>query len=70
MKGLAEARKKANIRQTELAEKMQVNQSTISMWESGAASPKADRLPKLASILGCTIDALFGSTDGEEADKA
>ena len=70
MKGLAEARKKANIRQTELAEKMQVNQSTISMWESGAASPKADRLPKLASILGCTIDALFGSTAGEEADKA
>ena len=66
MKGNAEARKKANIRQTELAEKMQVNQSTISMWESGAASPKADRLPKLAGILGCTIDALFGSATGEE----
>ena len=68
MKGLAEARKKAKIRQTELAEKMQVNQSTISMWESGAASPKADRLPKLAGILGCTIDALFGGTGGEEQE--
>ena len=70
MKGLAEARKKANIRQTELAEKMQVNQSTISMWESGAASPKADRLPKLAGILGCTIDALFKGQDGERRDEA
>lgn len=68
MKGLAEARKKANIRQTELAEKMQVNQSTISMWENGAASPKADRLPKLAGILGCTIDALFRGAGGEEQE--
>lgn len=59
MKGLAEARKKANIRQTELAEKMNVQQSTISMWESGATSPSAEKLPKLARILGCTIDALF-----------
>lgn len=66
MKGLAEARKKANIRQTELAEKMNVKQSTISMWESGATSPSADKLPKLAGILGCTIDALFGSATGEE----
>lgn len=59
MKGLSAARKKANIRQVELAQAMQVNQSTVSMWESGAAAPASDKLPKLAKLLGCTIDALF-----------
>lgn len=38
---------------------MNVNQSTVSMWENGSASPSADKLPKLAQVLGCTIDALF-----------
>ena len=53
-----------------LSEKMGVSRTTVAMWESGAASPSAEKLPKLASILGCTIDALFGGTAGEEADKA
>lgn len=59
MKGLHTARKRANIRQAELASAMNVNQSTVSMWENGSASPSADKLPKLAQVLGCTIDALF-----------
>lgn len=59
MKGLYRARKKANILQADLAVAMNVNQSTVSMWEIGAAAPTADKLPKLAKILGCTIDALF-----------
>ena len=59
MKGIQEARKKAKIRQAELAAEMGVAQGTISMWETGAAAPQADKLPKLARILGCTIDDLF-----------
>ncbi len=65
MKGLAEARKKAKIRQADLAASMNVKQSTISMWESGMVSPAADKLPKLAQILGCTIDALFAESTEE-----
>ena len=65
MKGLAEARKKAQIRQADLAASMNVKQSTVSMWESGMVSPAADKLPKLAQILGCTIDALFADSTEE-----
>ena len=65
MKGIAAARRRANIRQVELASAMNVNQSTISMWESGSSAPAADKLPKLAQILGCTIDALFADATEE-----
>lgn len=65
MKGLYAARKKANILQADLAAAMNVNQSTVSMWESGASAPTADKLPKLAQLLGCTIDALFGEAEKE-----
>jgi len=59
LKGLKQARKAAGMRQTELAAAMDVNQPTISMWENGGSAPIAEKLPKLARILGCTIDDLF-----------
>lgn len=63
-------RESAGLTQRMLSEKMGVSRTTVAMWESGAASPSTEKLPKLARILGCTIDALFGRTAGEEADKA
>ena len=63
-------REKKGMKQKELAEEMGIERSTIAKWETGATNPATEKLPKLASILGCTIDALFGGTDGEEADKA
>lgn len=45
--------------QDELAEKMEVSQSTISMWENGGANPRADKIQKIAEVLDCTIDDLF-----------
>lgn len=45
--------------QKELAEKVGVGQSTVSMWESGSNLPETRILPTLAQVLGCTIDELF-----------
>lgn len=45
--------------QEELAEKVGVVQSAISAWESGESKPRSELLPKIAEILGCTIDDLF-----------
>lgn len=45
--------------QKELAEKMNVRQSTVSQWESGQRAPAARMLPALAAALGCSIDELF-----------
>ena len=57
---IKELRIAAGLRQVDLAEKMGVTQSTVCSWETGAAMPQASLRPKLADVLGCTIDALFG----------
>lgn len=56
-------REQIHITQRELAEILKVGQSTVAMWEVGKAMPTADKLPELARILGCTIDALFRTTE-------
>jgi Predicted transcriptional regulators len=57
---IKELRKAANLNQVMLAERMGVTQSTVSSWETGSAMPAASTLPKLADLLGCTIDDLYG----------
>ena len=57
---IKDLRKAAGLTQSQLAEAMGVGQSTVCNWENGVAAPMASMLPKLADLLGCTIDALFG----------
>ena len=52
-------RDKLNISQAALADSMRVAQQAVAKWETGEAMPRADKLPELARILGCTIDELF-----------
>ena len=58
-KGLAYMRKRAKLKQFELADLLKVERSTIAKWESGAAYPRAAQLPELAAALHCTIDELY-----------
>lgn len=44
----------------DIAKKLRVSQQAVYKWETGAAMPSAAKLPLLASVLGCTIDELFG----------
>ena len=39
--------------------------STVAMWESGENVPRADKLPDLARVLGCTVDDLFRDSERE-----
>lgn len=57
VKSLREA---AGLTQRDLAKSVGVNCSTVCKWESGAIYPTADRIPKIADTLHCTIDELFG----------
>ncbi|MCI9626491.1 MAG: helix-turn-helix transcriptional regulator [Clostridia bacterium] len=59
MNGIEFRRKKENITQSQLAERLGVSQANISQWENGEAFPRADKLPALAEALNCTIDDLF-----------
>ena len=45
--------------QQNLADELKINRSTVAMWEAGESFPRADKLPLLARILGCTISDLF-----------
>lgn len=62
---LKELREVAHITQLELGARLNVEQNTVSQWESGTRTPRADKLPQLARILGCTISDLF--EDNEKA---
>lgn len=57
---IKELRQAAGLSQAELAEQVKVNQTAVSQWERGTSLPACDKLPELADVLGCTIDALFG----------
>lgn len=58
-------RESKNMTQSEIALALGVNRTAVSMWETGDSMPRAELLPQLAKVLGCTIDELFG--EGERA---
>lgn len=64
---LKEYRKANGITQVQLAELMDVGQSTICAWERGVVNIPSDKLPLLADLFGCTIDALFGRETRDSA---
>ena len=53
------ARERCGMTQQNLAVTIGVDQSTVSLWEVGKTQPRARLLPKLAKILGCTVDELL-----------
>ena len=53
-------RKKMGFTQVELAERLNVSQSTITSWENGTRRPDLDLLPVIAQIFGVSVDELLG----------
>lgn len=51
-------RKKLNITQEELAEKMNVSRQTVSRWETSNTFPEVETLIKLCSLFECDMDTL------------
>lgn len=49
------------ISQAQLAKLMETTQAAVAMWETGARMPRADKLPKLAEVLGCSVADLFAN---------
>ncbi len=64
MNNLKIIRERKQMSQYELSKMVGVSQGAISQWETGGSNPRAELLPKLASILGCTIDDLM--RDGKQ----
>lgn len=65
-KRIAELRKNNNLKQDELAEVLGVSPQAVSKWENDISCPDIMLLPKLAKILGTTVDELLsGKVEAE-----
>lgn len=55
---LIERRKKLNLTQREMADKLNVSDKTISKWETGVNFPDLKMLNQLAQLLGVSVSEL------------
>ncbi len=56
---IAERRKKANLTQMQLAEKLGITDKAISKWERGVAMPDTSIMLELCDILGISVNELL-----------
>lgn len=63
MTAIKEYRIKKGISQARLAELVDTTQAAVAMWETGARTPRTDKLPRLAEVLGCSVADLFAKPE-------
>lgn len=59
MNRIREFRKKKKMSQAEVAKRMNLNQHTISQWETEERIPNVKKALKLAEILETTVESLY-----------
>ena len=52
-------REKKDMSQQAVALEIGVERSTVAKWESGKSRPRAELLPKLAKLFGCSIEEVL-----------
>ncbi|AEE17979.1 helix-turn-helix domain-containing protein [Treponema brennaborense] len=65
-KKIAELRKAKGLTQDELSEQLNVSPQAVSKWENDVSYPDITLLPKLAAVLGVTVDDLL--TPGKQPE--
>lgn len=63
-------RKEKNMTQNDLAEKMNVTDKAVSKWERNLSCPDVNSIPKLAEILGVSVEELLNAQTKQENCKA
>lgn len=66
---LKELRVKRKISQLKLALDLNMNQNSISRYETGEREADYETLLKFADYFGVSLDYLFGRTDNPEINK-
>lgn len=59
MKGIAPLRERKGLTQEQLAQMLDVRRATLAKWETLKTWPPSWLLPKMARILGVTIEELY-----------
>lgn len=64
-------RRRMDLTQEQLAERLEVSRQSISKWEAGAAFPEMDKLMKMCEMFSCPMDTLLrGDAEVVTADDA
>ncbi|MBR2639516.1 MAG: helix-turn-helix transcriptional regulator [Oscillospiraceae bacterium] len=67
---IAELRKAKNLTQLELANQLNITDKAVSKWERDISCPDINTFPKLAEILGISVDELLqANASGKENNK-
>ena len=67
MLNIKSRRIQSGMSQTQFAAALNVKQSTVSYWESGKSHPRAMDIPRIAKVLGCTINDLYEADQKQDA---
>ena len=60
MNNIQQLREAAGMKQSELADRMNVRPPTVFKWENGMANPTIANLIQLAEIFGVSLDEVVG----------
>lgn len=69
---IAELRKAKSMTQLELANRLNITDKAVSKWERDISCPDINTFPKLAEILGVSVDELLqanANTKAEQGEK-
>lgn len=61
-KRIKNARKQAELKQADIAEKVGVSVASVSLWENGKQIPDFEKIKKIAQVTGLPIDYFSGGT--------
>lgn len=67
---IAQLRRKNGWSQEELADKMEVSRQAVSKWESSQTTPDLERILRLSSLFGVTIDYLLKDDAAPEIPRS
>ena len=56
---IAALRRRQNLTQSQLAERLKVSDKTVSKWENGLGYPEITQFPALAELFGVSIDYIM-----------
>ena len=66
---ISSLRKEKGMTQNDLAEKMNVTDKAVSKWERNLSCPDVNSIPKLAEVLGTTVEELLNAQSKKENSK-
>ena len=66
---ISSLRKEKGMTQNDLAEKMNVTDKAVSKWERNLSCPDINSIPKLAEILGTSVEDLLNAQVKKQTNK-